>query len=437
MKIGVVGSGYVGLITGACLADFGHHVTCVDKNAQRIKTLKNGQSPFFEPGLKELLAKTQGRLFFSEEPQKVAASCDVIFIAVGTPETPTGDADTTAVFQVVEEVAPFMRKEACLVLKSTVPIGTNRQVCKTLERLNCEHIHVVSNPEFLREGSAIYDFQNPDRLIIGTTSDHAQSTMSGLYQPLIKKGVPLLSVAPETAETIKYAANSFLAIKITFINQIADLCEAIGADVLDVAKGIGLDKRINPHFLHPGPGYGGSCFPKDTRALCATAHKKNINLSLVKEAINANNLRKGHMVEKIKHILEGTIRGKTLGVLGITFKAHTDDTRESPALAIIEALLAQGAIVQAFDPQAPENLKDKFDNFTLTNNANQAAQNADALIILTEWPVFQDLNFSALKNTMRNPLLIDFRNLYQRAAMKAINFPYIGLGQISHSSDPL
>ncbi|MGB1230491.1 MAG: UDP-glucose dehydrogenase family protein, partial [Holosporaceae bacterium] len=354
-----------------------------------------------------------------------------IFIAVGTPETPMGDADTSAVFSALEEIAPLAKKGAVIVLKSTVPIGTNQHVRNTLKRLQRDDVHVVSNPEFLREGSAIEDFMRPDRVIVGTLHKEAAKTMEKLYAPVIKTGAAFVATSPETAETIKYAANSFLAMKISFINQMADLCEKVGSNVLDVAHGIGLDARINPHFLRAGPGYGGSCFPKDTRALCATAQKHGVDLSLIETTIKANEHRKTQMAERIAWHLGGTLCGKTLGVLGATFKANTDDVRESPAIAIIELLTQKGATIQLFDPKISPHLEDTLQGVSVVDTIDAAALKADALIVLTEWAAFKSLDFKKLKANMRQPLMIDLRNVYRAGDVRAHGFTYYGLGQPS------
>jgi len=431
MHVAIAGSGYVGLITGACLADFGHSVVCFDKNIHRIHALQKGHPPFFEPGLEDLLKKAQNhsRLTATTDASKAIPLADVVFIAVGTPETPQGDADTSAVFEVVEEIAPLMKQGSFLVLKSTVPIGTNHHVCNTLQRLKRSDIQIISNPEFLREGAAIYDFMHPNRLIIGTSSEKATLTMKQLYAPLLKKGVSLQITDPETAETIKYAANSFLALKITFINQIANLCEKTGADIREVARGMGSDERIGPAFLAPGPGYGGSCFPKDTRALLAAAKKRDVDLSLIESAIRANDFQKQHMVQKICKALHSEVQGKTLGIWGLTFKAHTDDIRESPALDIVGHLLDRGALLNLFDPQAPAQLKDKLENATFMDDPYSVAIQADALIILTEWPLFQELDLSKIKKVMRTPLIIDLRNLLEKHDVMSQGLSYLGLGQ--------
>lgn len=433
MKISVVGAGYVGLITGVSFASFGHKVACIDKNVDAIQKLQNGQVPFFEPQLSTFLTQKQtaDNLTFTTNANESLPQSDVIFIAVGTPETPMGDADTSAVFAALEEMASLAKKGAVIVLKSTVPIGTNQHVRNTLKRLQRDDVHVVSNPEFLREGSAIEDFMRPDRVIVGTLHKEAAQTMETLYAPVIKTGAVFVATSPETAETIKYAANSFLAMKISFINQMADLCEKVGSNVLDVAHGIGLDARINPHFLRAGPGYGGSCFPKDTRALCATAHKHGVNLSLIETTIKANEHRKTQMAERIAQRLGGALYGKTLGVLGATFKANTDDVRESPAIAIIELLTQKGAAIQLFDPKISHHLEDTLQGVSVVDTLEAATHKADALIILTEWSVFKSLDFKKLKANMNKPLMIDLRNLYRAGDVRAHGFTYYGLGQPS------
>ncbi|TGW14509.1 UDP-glucose/GDP-mannose dehydrogenase family protein [bacterium NHP-B] len=434
MHIAVVGTGYVGLISGACFASFGHHVTCIDKNVDVIQRLNRGGLPFFEPDLKKLLHTdiVKTHLSFSHETTCVAHA-DAVFLAVGTPETPTGDADVSAVFLVVEDLAAQLKKGARIVLKSTVPIGTNKRVHNALARLGRPDVGVISNPEFLREGSAIPDFMKPDRLVVGVRVSEDETLMRQLYQPLLDQNVPFLATEPETAETIKYAANSFLAMKITFINQVADLCEQTGGNVEDVAQGIGLDHRINPYFLKPGPGFGGSCFPKDTRALEATAQKCGVDLSLVRTAIEANTRRKEAMGKRIVSYMNHNVRGKTIAAWGITFKANTDDLRESPAMTILSYLEKQGARLALFDPQAKKNLENQFDALTVCADPYEAAHGADALVILTEWPLFQNADLDRLKHTLAHPRIIDLRNLYQAPLMKEKGFFYVPIGQPARS----
>lgn len=429
MKVGVIGTGYVGLISGACFATFGHFVTCIDKNVDVIERLKRKQLPFFEPDLEALLNDETVRqnMSFGHDISGIK-NADVVFIAVGTPETPQGDADVSAVFAAIEQLAPHLKSGARLILKSTVPIGTNRRAHNALERLGRKDVGVISNPEFLREGSAIVDFMNPDRIVIGMRHSDDAPPMRTLYAPLLERDVPFLIVSPETAETIKYAANSFLAMKITFINQIADLCEKTGAKVEDVASGIGLDHRINPYFLKPGPGFGGSCFPKDTRALCAVAKQHGVDLSLIRTAIEANEARKSVMAKRIQALCGGEITGKTIAVWGITFKANTDDLRESPALTILPHLEAMGATLKLFDPKATKDVEDIFDTLRVFDSPYDAALKADALVVLTEWDMFRHLDLARVRAQMTSPRLIDLRNLFDPEHMDALGFSYSAIG---------
>ena len=429
MHIAIIGTGYVGLISGACFAKFGHRVTCIDKNVDVIERLKAKQLPFFEPDLEKLLSEetVSRNMDFGHDIRSVKEA-DVVFIAVGTPETPQGDADVSAVFAAIEQLAPHLKPGAHLVLKSTVPIGTNRRTRNALERLGRQDIGVICNPEFLREGSAILDFMEPDRIVVGTRHEKDIAPMKALYKPLLEGNVPFLTVTPETAETIKYAANSFLAMKITFINQIADLCEKTGAMVEDVAKGIGLDHRINPFFLKPGPGFGGSCFPKDTRALCAVAKQHNVDLSLVRGAVEANETRKEKMAKRIQHICGGDVANKKIAVWGVTFKANTDDLRESPALTILPLLESMGANLTLFDPKATKDIEDIFDRLQVCDNPYTAVEQAEALVILTEWDMFRTLDLARVKTLMQTPLFIDLRNLFDPTQMNELGFFYSAIG---------
>ncbi len=433
MRIAMIGTGYVGLVSGACFSEFGVTVTCVDKDAGKIERLKEDHIPIFEPGLEDLVTANQkaGRLTFTTDLKSAVASADAVFIAVGTP-TRRGDghADLTYVFQAAEEIAEALDGYTVVVTKSTVPIGTGRRVGRIIRdsRPDAE-FDMVSNPEFLREGSAINDFMRPDRVIIGTESERARDLMRALYRPLYLIETPILFTDLETAELTKYAANAFLATKITFINEIANLCEKLGADVHHVAKGIGLDNRIGSKFLHPGPGYGGSCFPKDTLALVRTAEEAGTPIRIVETVVAVNDHRKKEMAQRIIEACGGSVEGKVLAVLGVTFKPNTDDMRESPSLDIIPALRKAGAIVRAYDPEGMEEAQKLLDGVEWREDAYGAMENANALIILTEWNEFRALDFDRVKNSLTVPLVVDMRNIYEPADMAALGFDYLCIGR--------
>ena len=435
--IGIVGTGYVGLVTGVCLADFGHHVIAADKDTEKIRMLKNGVSPIYESGLDEMLRNVlnKGLIEFTSNLSELIARSDVVFIAVGTPSRRDGSADLKSVFNVAEAIAEHMRDYKIVVLKSTVPVGTTRKVeefisTKLQERGIDIEFDVVSNPEFLREGNAVYDFLHPDRVVIGTRAERPIEVMRYIYKPLKLIDVPFVFTTPETAELIKYASNAFLAMKISFINEIANLCDKVGADVHVVAKAMGMDGRISPKFLHPGPGYGGSCFPKDTRALASVAKEHGIKLGLVEATIEANERQKMRMVEKIEERM-GDLQGKTIAVLGLTFKANTDDVRESPALTIVPELVKRGARVRAYDPMGMENAKKLLGEKDIKYCADEyeAAEEADAVVILTEWFVFRRMDLTKLREVMRNYYFFDFRNLYEPDEVKKAGFVYEGVGR--------
>jgi len=435
--IGIVGTGYVGLVTGVCLADFGHKVIAADKDAEKIKMLRNGVSPIYEPGLEEMLKSvlSKGLIEFTDELKELVTRSDVIFIAVGTPSGEDGSADLRNVFDVAETIAEYMRNYKIVVLKSTVPVGTARKVeelisAKLREREVDVEFDVVSNPEFLREGNAVYDFLHPDRVVIGIRTERPIEVMRYIYKPLKLIDVPFVFTTPETAELIKYASNAFLAMKISFINEIANLCDKVGADVHVVAKTMGMDGRISPKFLHPGPGYGGSCFPKDTRALVFTAKEKGVKLSLVEATIKANERQKMRMVEKIEEKL-GSLEGKIIAVLGLTFKANTDDVRESPALTIVPELIKRGARVRAYDPMGMKNAQKVLgDNGIIyCKDEYHAAEKADAVVILTEWFVFRRMDLDRLRKVMKGNHFFDFRNLYEPEEVKNAGFVYEGVGR--------
>jgi UDPglucose 6-dehydrogenase len=431
MRVTMIGAGYVGLVSGACFADFGHHVTCIDKDARRIAALNRGEIPIFEPGLADLVETNvrQGRLEFAVDTASVR-DADAVLIAVGTPSRRgDGHADLSFVYDAVREVAPLLPETAVVVTKSTVPVGTGDEIERILrEKRPQADLQVVSNPEFLREGAAIQDFKHPDRIVVGTDDDRARAVLAELYRPLYLNAAPLMYVSRRTAELIKYASNAFLATKITFINEIADLCECVGADVQDVARGMGLDNRIGRKFLHAGPGFGGSCFPKDATALIKTAHDHGAQLRIVETVAAVNEQRKRAMARKVVAAVGGSIRGKTIAVLGLTFKPNTDDTRDSPAIPLITALLDMGAKVRCYDPAGMEQAKPQLPDVMCCQNAYEAAEAADAVVIVTEWEQFRALDLGRLKQVMAQPTLVDLRNVYRADEMKRAKFRYVGIG---------
>jgi UDPglucose 6-dehydrogenase len=431
MRIAMIGTGYVGLVSGACFADFGHDVVCIDKDAGKIERLNAGEVPIFEPGLDALIARNtrEGRLAFTTEASAVAGA-DAVFIAVGTPSRRgDGHADLTYVYAATEEIASLIDGFTVIVTKSTVPVGTGDEIEAIVRRVRPEaDFEVVSNPEFLREGSAIDDFKRPDRVVVGTEDARAQGIMREIYRPLFLNETPILFTGRRTSELTKYAANAFLAMKITFINQMADLCEALGADVQQVARGIGLDKRIAPKFLNAGPGYGGSCFPKDTLALVRTARDADSPVSLIEATVAANDARKIAMAEKIMAAMGG-VKGKTVGVLGVTFKPKTDDMRDAPSLSIIPALQAAGAHVQAYDPEGRHEAEPLLPGVEFRAGAYEAADSADGLVILTEWDQFRALDMTRLKTLLKSPVVVDLRNIYDPADMRRRGFAYTSVGR--------
>jgi UDPglucose 6-dehydrogenase len=433
MNITVIGTGYVGLVTAACLADFGHFITGVDIDSQKIDRLNEGQIPIYEIGLDEIVRRNlkEKRLSFSTDLSKGVKNSQVIFIGVGTPPKPDGAADLSQVEAVAREIGRHLNDYKVIVNKSTVPVGTGKWVKQVINQ-NLEmpvEFDVVSNPEFLREGSAIGDFMRPDRVVIGTESPRAEQMMKEVYRPLYLIETPFIVTNTETAELIKYASNAFLATKITFINELANLCEAIGGDIQMVAKGMGLDGRINPKFLHAGPGYGGSCFPKDTRALTHIARAYGEKISIVEAVVEANENQKKRMIRKIVNIA-GDLQGKTLALLGLSFKPNTDDMREAPSITIIEGLLAQGAKIKAHDPVAVEEARKIFgDSIQYCDDLYQTAEGAEALIIITEWNPYRRLDLERLRTVMKEPLLIDLRNIYTPQEAKMAGFRYEGVGR--------
>jgi len=431
MNICMVGTGYVGLVTGTCLADFGMNVVCVDVDEAKIEALQRGQIPIYEPGLEELVARNEraGRLSFSTDLKSAVESSVAIFIAVGTPSLPDGSADLTYVRQVAESIADHANGYKIVVTKSTVPTGTGKMIEEILRGRNGRHeFSVVSNPEFLREGSAVADFLRPDRVVIGTRDERPVAIMKEIYSPLYLLETPFIVTDVESAEMIKHASNGFLSVKISFINEIAGLCELLGADVHAVARGMGLDKRIGSKFLHPGPGFGGSCFPKDTQAVADLARKYGARFEIIEAAITANEKTKARMIEKIE-ATAGAIAGKTVGVLGISFKPATDDIRESAALRIIRDLQERGARVRAFDPAAMENARKVLSGVVFAKDAYDCAEGCDALVLVTEWNEFRALDFGRLEKAMRGRVLVDLRNVYEPKEIRDLGWTYAGVGR--------
>jgi UDPglucose 6-dehydrogenase len=428
----MIGAGYVGLVSGACFADFGHVVTCVDKDAGKIARLEDGVMPIFEPGLDDLVARNvrEGRLFFASEAGPAVREADAVFIAVGTPSRRgDGHADLSYVYAAAEEIAGHIDGFTVVVTKSTVPVGTGDEIEAIIRKARPDaDVTVVSNPEFLREGAAINDFKRPDRVVVGIQDERARAVMSELYRPLNLNETPILFTGRRTSELTKYAANAFLAMKITFINEMADLCETLDADVQQVARGIGLDNRIGRKFLHAGPGYGGSCFPKDTLALVRTAAAAGSPLRLVETTVQVNDARKKAMAGKVAKAFDGDLAGKTVGVLGLTFKPNTDDMREAPSLEIIPALQAMGAQVQAYDPEGHE-ARQHLPGVDFKPGPYEAAEGADVLVILTEWDQFRALDLGRVRDAMRQPVVVDLRNIYRPAEMQAAGFRYAGIGR--------
>ena len=433
MRIAMVGTGYVGLVSGACFSEFGVDVVCVDKDANKIDKLNNGEIPIYEPGLNSLIAKNTeaGRLSFTTDLPAAVKGADAVFIAVGTPSRRgDGHADLTYVYDAAREIASAMNGYTVVVTKSTVPVGTGDEIEKIMRETSPEgKFDVASNPEFLREGSAINDFMRPDRVVIGALDEKVQEIMRNLYRPLFLIETPILFTARRTAELIKYAANTFLATKITFINEIADLCEQVGADVQDVAKGIGLDGRIGSKFLHAGPGYGGSCFPKDTLALVKTAQDFDRPIKIVEAVVEVNENRKRHMADKITNACGGSVKGKKVAVLGLTFKPNTDDMRDSPSLEIVPALIEGGAEVSAFDPQGMDEAREMLDGVNWCESSYEALEGADVVALVTEWNEFRALDLERVKVSMSNPVMVDLRNIYNPEEMVDAGFEYYCIGR--------
>jgi UDPglucose 6-dehydrogenase len=432
MRLTVVGTGYVGLVSGACFSEFGHQVTCVDANASVIERLRRNEIPIFEPGLDDLVARNvrAGRLNFTIDLAAAVQGADAVFIAVGTPSRRgDGHADLSFVYEAVREVAGAAGESCLIINKSTVPVGTAREVERIARAAAPDkQISVASNPEFLREGSAIADFTNPDRVICGVNDARSRTLLEAIYRPLSLREVRILFTSREAAEVIKYAANAFLAVKVSYINEIADLCERVGADVQVVAKGIGLDKRIGDKFLHPGPGYGGSCFPKDTLALLRTGEQVGVPLEIVSAAVHVNNTRKRAMATRIVDACGG-VAGKTLGVLGVTFKANTDDMRDAPSLTIIPALQTAGARIRAYDPAGQPHAETLLPDVEWSDDPYTAMEGCDALVVLTEWFEFRALDFDRVKAALVEPVFVDLRNIYRPAEMRALGFHYHSVGR--------
>ncbi len=434
MKITMIGSGYVGLVSGACFADFGHEVICVDADASKIERLKRGEIPIFEPGLDELVASNvrQNRLSFTTDLGPAVKGADAVFIGVGTPSRRgDGHADLSYVFAAARTIAEALGDKFTVVVnKSTVPVGTGDEVERIIREVNPKaDFAVVSNPEFLREGAAIEDFKRPDRVVIGVEDARAKEVMEEVYRPLSLNAPPLVFVGRRTSELTKYAANAFLATKITFINEIADLCEKVGADVQDVARGIGLDKRIGAKFLHAGPGYGGSCFPKDTLALIKTGQDEGSALRIVETVVAVNDARKRAMARKVIMALGGSVRGKKIALLGLTFKPNTDDMRDAPSLAIVASLAGDGAEVHAYDPESMEQARPLMPEVTFHDDAYSAIEGADALAIVTEWDAFRALDLDRVKSLLKQPIVVDLRNVYRPADIRKRGFTYVSVGR--------
>jgi UDPglucose 6-dehydrogenase len=433
MRIAMVGTGYVGLVSGACFSDFGHVVTCIDKDPGKIRELQKGKLPIFEPGLDAIVASNvaAGRLSFTNEPAAAVRAADAVFLAVGTPSRRgDGFADLSYVYEAAKEIAPEIEGFTVIAVKSTVPVGTNDEVDAIVRKLRPDaDFSVVSNPEFLREGAAIEDFKHPDRIVVGTDDERARRIMRELYRPLFINETPMLFTGRRSAELIKYASNAFLATKITFINEMADLCEKCGADVQEVARGMGLDRRIAAKFLHAGPGFGGSCFPKDIAALAAMGERYEVPTRIVSTVMAVNDARKRAMVTKVVSACGGSLHGKTIAVLGLTFKPNTDDMREAPSLVIVPSLEAQGARVRAYDPHGMAEARKLMPQLETTTDPYACIEGADAMLILTEWDQFRALDLDRVKKTLRSPVVIDLRNIYKPAELAAKGLNYISVGR--------
>jgi UDPglucose 6-dehydrogenase len=435
MRIAMIGTGYVGLVSGACIADFGHQVTCVDKDSRKISTLNAGEIPIFEPGLNEIVRSNvqAGRLAFTTSLGESVRDADAVFIAVGTPSRRgDGHADLSYVYGVASEIAVVLEGFTAVIIKSTVPVGTGDEVERIMRALRDDaDFAVVSNPEFLRQGAAIHDFKHPDRIVIGTDDERAKKVAAEIYRPLCLNQAPILHTSRRTAELIKYATNAFLATKITFINEMADVCERVGADVHEVAHGIGLDNRIGPKFLHAGPGFGGSCLPKDVRALIKTAQDQDVPMRILEAVEIANEMRKRAMARKVSTFFAGVLRGKIVAVLGLTFKPYTDDMREAPSIPLITALQDMGAKVRVYDPVGMEQAKQLLVDVTYCRGPYECVEQADAVVLVTEWEQFRALDIGRLRDLMACPVMVDLRNIYRTEDMKKHRFAYTSVGRAS------
>ena len=435
MKITIIGTGYVGLVSGTCFSEFGHEVICIDKDSRKIRELQTGTVPIYEPGLQNLVQKNMqdNRLKFDTDAKKAIPWADTIFIAVGTPSTRRGDgyADLSFIYEAAREIAPFITEYKLIVNKSTAPVGTARQIARIIRETNPKaEFDIASNPEFLREGAAISDFMRPDRVVIGVENDRAAELLRDIYKPLYLIETPIVQADIETAELIKYAANAFLAVKISYINEIASLCESLGADVITLVKAIGLDGRIGSKFLHPGPGYGGSCFPKDTLALIRMAQEQGTGARIVEAAVEVNAAQKARMIKKIRDSLGGNEAGKTIGILGLTFKPETDDMRDAPALTILPVLLEKGAKIQAHDPQGMDEARHYLPaGIEYKETPYQACEGADIVVLMTEWNQYRALDLERIRSLMKKAVFVDLRNVYDPASMKALGFTYSGVGR--------
>lgn len=433
MRIAMIGTGYVGLVSGTCFSDFGHDVICIDKDAGKVDALREGRIPIYEPGLESLVSGNAraGRLRFSTDLADAVPQADAVFIAVGTPSRRgDGHADLSYVYAAAREMAEYLKPGTVVITKSTVPVGTGDEVLRIIREVKPDlDISVASNPEFLREGAAIEDFKHPDRIVIGCEDERGEEVLRAIYRPLFLNKSPIVSMSRRGAELTKYAANAFLATKISFINEVADLCEKVGANVQDVARGIGLDNRIGSKFLHAGPGYGGSCFPKDTLALLKTGEDFEAPLRIVEAVVAVNNNRKRSMGRKIIQAMGGVVKGKTVAILGLTFKPNTDDMRDSPALAVIQALQDKGANIRAYDPEGMEQAADLLSGVTFCDGAYTAVEGADAAVIVTEWDAFRALDFARMKDLLNEPILVDLRNIYVREDVERQGFAYIAVGR--------
>jgi UDPglucose 6-dehydrogenase len=435
MKIAVIGTGYVGLVSGACFSQLGFDVVCVDQNIEKIKSLESGVVPIYEPGLEKVITdgRAAGHLSFTTDLSSACLDAAAIFIAVGTPtDEKTGQANLAYVFEAGRQIAKHIKNYTVIVIKSTVPVGTSEQLRKIILEVSPDaQFDIASNPEFLREGNAVDDFMQPDRVVIGVGSKKAEIIMRQLYQPLSIQNVPLVITSSASAEMIKYTANCYLAMRIGFVNQVSDVCEAVGADIGEVALGVGLDKRIGQHYFAPGPGIGGSCFPKDTLAMVAIARNHDVSMSIIEEFVVANDKRRINVAHRVAAALGGDVKGKKIAIFGIAFKANTDDIRDSAALVVIPLLQEMGADISAYDPAAMENGQHTFQNVRWCESPFDAAMDADVVVVLTEWKEFKDIDFQKLKSKMRTPLVIDFRNLYQPEKLSAAGFIYHSMGRAS------